>query len=439
MDGIADNELSASPRLSAEAKKDGLSIVRGKSVIVIGAGVVGIHAALALLRKGFSVTLLEASRPAAGASFGNAGTLVELAIPTAQPGMTRKIPGWLLNPNGPLVIRAKRLPAALPWLTRYWLAASRRQFFSTARAAHTLQRSTLAGWRAALGEHNYRRFVRETGQVHLWEGPAAPPARSIEIEIRTELGIESQPLSAQDLRRIFPGISEIACFGLLLPSNSLSINPGAMVQALADTFIAEGGRLVLEAVHRLWPGDSGCWNVMTNFGQHRADSIVMAAGMWSERLLRPLGLRIPLESERGYHAILRGSGLNLRMPIMNKSRYFGLCSMEDGLRVSGTVEIAGMDAAPDLDRAKGLAVHARRLFPDISGEEVYWMGHRPSLPDGLPMIGPVAKYPGLNLCFAHGHSGLTAAPESAKLLADLMTGGMPAIDPQPYNPGRYID
>ncbi len=424
--------------MSGTAIADASSRARGKSVIVIGAGVVGLHAALALLRKGFSVTVLEASRPAAGASYGNAGTLVELAIPTAQPGMTQKIPGWLLNPNGPLVIRARRLPAALPWVTRYWLAASRRQFFKTAQAAHALQRTTLTGWRAALGDRDYHRFVRETGQVHLWEGPGTLPPRSIETEVRKKLGIESEPLSAEDLRRLFPGISKIASFGIMLPSNSLSVNPGAMVQALADTFIAEGGKLALEAVHRLWPGESGNWSVMTNFGQHRADGIVMAAGIWSERLLRPMGLRIPLESERGYHAILPGSGLNLPMPIMNKSGYFGLCSLEDGLRVSGTVEIAGLDAAPDLGRAKGLAAHARRLFPDTGGEEIYWMGHRPSLPDGLPMIGAVSRYPGLHLCFAHGHSGLTAAPESARLLADLMVGNAPAIDARPYDPARYI-
>lgn len=211
-----------------------------------------------------------------------------------------------------------------------------------------------------------------------------------------------------------------------------------MGQALANTFVAEGGALLIEVVHRAWPDESGRWTVMTNFWQHRADSIVMAAGIWSERLLRPLGLRIPLESERGYHAILRGAALNLPMPIMNKSGYFGLCSLEDGLRISGTVEIAGLDAAPAFDRAKGLAANARRLFPDVRGEEIYWMGHRPSLPDGLPMIGPVARYPGLNLCFGHGHSGLTAAPESAQLLANLMAGNTPAIDFRPYDPARYV-
>lgn len=436
MDGTAWGKPA--PHTPGDKGAGGQPNARGKSVIVIGAGVVGLHAALALLKKGFSTTVLEASRPAAGASYGNAGTLVELAIPTAQPGMTRKIPGWLLNPNGPLVIRARRLPAALPWLTRYWLAANRTRFFATARAAHALQKPTLSGWRVALGDQLYQRFIRGTGQVHLWEGPGAPSPRSIETEVRATLGIESHALTAQDLRRYFPGISDAASFGLLLPSNSLSVNPGAMVQALADIFVANGGKLVLEAAHRLWPDESGRWNVMTNFGQQSADCIVMAAGMWSERLLRPLGLRIPMESERGYHAVLRGSGLDLPMPIMNKTRYFGLCSLEDGLRVSGTVEIAGMDAAPDLDRAKGLVAHARKLFPDIGGDQVYWMGHRPSLPDGLPMIGPVSRYPGLNLCFAHGHSGLTAAPGSARLLADLMTGEMPAIDPSPYSPGRYV-
>ena len=250
--------------------------------------------------------------------------------------------------------------------------------------------------------------------------------------------LNHKPLSKSALQRLYPGISDRVSRGLLLPGNAHSVNPGAMVQALADRFKSEGGHIIVESVLRIWRDGSSGWTVMTNFGNHRSDGVVMAAGIWSDQLLRPLGLRVPMESERGYHAVVRTSSIELSMPILNKSRYFGLCSMDDGLRVSGTVEIAGLNASPDLARAKTLARQACELFPDLGGEEIYWMGHRPSLPDGLPMIGPVHGHPGLNLCFGHGHSGLTAAPQSGKLLAELMCNEQVTVDPEPYSPARFL-
>lgn len=177
---------------------------------------------------------------------------------------------------------------------------------------------------------------------------------------------------------------------------------------------------------------------MTDLGNHSSDAVVVAAGAWSGRLLAPLGVTIPLETERGYHAMLRNPSIRLGMPILNKSRYFGVSSMSDGLRISGTVEIAGLDAPPTLRRAKVLVTQAKRLFPELSfDDETYWMGHRPSIPDGLPAIGEIRGQPGLFACFGHGHSGLTAAPASGQLLAQLVAGERPAIDPGAYSPARF--
>jgi glycine/D-amino acid oxidase-like deaminating enzyme len=142
-----------------------------------------------------------------------------------------------------------------------------------------------------------------------------------------------------------------------------------------------------------------------------------------------------MESERGYHAVVPAPLIELSMPILNESRYFCLCSMDDGLHISGTVEIAGLSASPNVTHAKTLAQQACELFLNLDSEEIYWMGHRPSFPDGLPMIGPVHGHPGLNLCFGHGHSGLTAAPQSGQLLAELMCNEQATVDPEPYFPG----
>ena len=178
--------------------------------------------------------------------------------------------------------------------------------------------------------------------------------------------------------------------------------------------------------------------VITGTANHRARRVVVAAGAWSRRLLAPLGLSLPLEAERGYHAMLPDPSIALPMPISVRSRGVGLAPMADGLRAAGTVEIAGLDAPPDEARALRLAEQARALFPGlVHGTPRLWMGPRPGTPDSLPLIGPTGRRPGLFLCCGHGHLGLTSAPASGRLLASLVTGTTPAIDPTPYAPGRF--
>lgn len=410
-----------------------------RRVLVVGAGAVGLSAAIQLQRRGFVVTVVEESSPGSGASYGNSGMLVaDTAIPTFQPGMIWKVPRWLADPLGPLTVKAGYLPRALPWLWRYLRSGTRHGVFQAAEALRALHHSTLRGWRDNVGDQAMSRLTRHDGQVYLWEGMKTPPARSLEDEVRAHFGIASEALGADQIRQYFPGISRDVTHGLLIPGNGHTVDPRGLVAALADTFQREGnGHLLRERVLRIW-SDDGRWTVMTNLGNHGSDAVVIAAGAWSGRLLAPLGVTIPLETERGYHAMLRNPSIRLGMPILNKSRYFGVSSMSDGLRISGTVEIAGLDAPPTLERAKVLVTQAKRLFPELSfDDETYWMGHRPSIPDGLPAIGEIRGQPGLFACFGHGHSGLTAAPASGQLLAQLVAGERPAIDPGAYSPARF--
>ncbi len=189
---------------------------------------------------------------------------------------------------------------------------------------------------------------------------------------------------------------------------------------------------------KLVPCPGQRWMVLSNTGNHAADSVVLAGGAFAGALLAPLGLKLPLETERGYHAHLPAPSIELRLPIMQKSRGFGLTPMEDGLRAAGTVEIAGLEAPPDERRAALLETQAKRLFPDLrTGPARLWMGFRPSFPDSLPVLGPAPGHPGLFLCFGHGHFGMTAGPPSGKLVARMIAGVAPPIDPAPYAAARF--
>jgi glycine/D-amino acid oxidase-like deaminating enzyme len=408
-------------------------------VLVIGAGVVGLSTALYLQRAGMQVSVIDPLGPAGGASFGNAGMLSpDTATPIAMPGMLRKVPGWLRDPLGPLAIRPSYFPRALPWLLQWVKAGQLQRVLAVSDAMRALHRDTLACWRDLLGDALYHDLIRPSGQVHVWEDDDSSPTEAIDRQIRERHGIASQVLTADDLRQMFPGIARNITRGLHLPGNGHTVSPQRIVRSLAELFRASGGDIVAERAMKLIPRDGGGYMVMTNTANRNADHVVVAAGAWSGQLLSPLGIRVPLETERGYHAMLFSPSVQLHIPISSKTRAFFMTPMEDGLRVAGTVEIAGLDAPPDERRARILVDHARRLFPALQASDIrYWMGFRPSTPDSLPILGPATQRPGLYFAFGHGHFGMSGGPPSGRLLARLITGQSPGIDPAPYSAQRF--
>ena len=407
--------------------------------IVLGAGVAGLSTALYLQRAGVSVAVIDPLPLAGGASFGNAGLLSpDTAVPIALPGMLRKVPGWLADPTGPLSIRPSYFPRALPWLLR-WIESGRLQrVLAISDAMRALHRESLNCWQELLGPVLYRDLIRPVGQVQVWEGNADSASAGVERQVRERHGIRADELTADDLRQMFPGIARDITRGLLVPGNGFTVSPQRSVQTLGELFRQEGGTLINERAMKLIPVEGGGWMVMTNVANRTTEHVVIAGGAWSRQLLDPLGIRVPLETERGYHAMLFDPEVMPSLPISNKTRSFGVTPMEDGLRVAGTVEIAGLDAPPNEERAKVLVQHAKRMFPALSGERVrYWMGFRPSTPDSLPILGPAQGRPGLHFVFGHGHFGMTGGPPSGRLVSRLITGQSPGIDPAPYAAQRF--
>ena len=407
--------------------------------IVIGAGVVGLSTALYLRRAGTAVVVIDPLPPAGGASFGNAGLLSpDTAVPIALPGMLRKVPGWLTDPLGPLSVRPSYFPRALPWLLRWIRSGQLQRVMAISDAMRALHRETLVCWQELLGAPLYRELIRPIGQVHVWEGEGDSANAQVEQQVRDRHGIRTETLTADDLRQMFPGIARDVTRGLLTPGNGFTVSPQRSGRTLGELFQQEGGELINERAMKLIPREGGGWMVMTNIANRSADHVVIAAGAWSRQLLDPLGISVPLETERGYHAMLFDPEVMPALPISNKTRAFGVTPMEDGLRVAGTVEIAGLDAPPNEERAKALVQHARRMFPALTGSQVrYWMGFRPSTPDSLPVLGPASGRPGLHFAFGHGHFGMTGGPPSGRLVAQLITGQPTGIDAAPYAAQRF--
>lgn len=409
-----------------------------RSVIVLGAGIAGLSAALPLLRDGFEVSVIDPLPPPGGASFGNAGLVsAETVVPIALPGMLQQVPKWLTDPLGPLSVRPTYLPRAASWLLR-WIEAGRPgRVLAISDAMKALHSPTHDCWRSLLGE-SYDALIKVEGHLQLWDETEETATAAVERRLRERHGVESRLLSRDEVLALLPGLSPQAVGrAILIPGNGQTVSPARAVGQIVRQFEREGGRLLAERALKLLPGGGG-WTVMTNIANHRAARVVVASGAWSDTLLEPLGISVPLETERGYHAALPAPSLSPRLPILHKTRGLGLTPMDGELRVAGTVEIAGRDRAPNEGRARILIDHARDLFPGLeSGPPRLWMGCRPSTPDSLPILGPVAEHEGLFLCFGHGHFGMTGGPPSGRLVAALVAGRRPFLDPAPYSIARF--
>ena len=407
------------------------------ATVVLGAGVVGLSTALYLQRSGHSVTVIDPMPPAGGTSYGNSGLISsDTAVPIALPGMLKKVPGWLADRNGPLIVRPSYLPRALPWLLR-WIAASRMsRVLEISDAMRALHRGALDCWREMLGPEHFADLIRPVGQIRVWEGEGAGSA--IEMQLCERHGIRAQPLNGDDLRQIYPEIAPDIKRGLLLPGNAYTISPQRLVRTLGKLLVEAGGAIVAERTLKIIPRVGGGYTLMNNISNRVAQRVVVATGAWTRELLDPLGMPVPLETERGYHLMMPAPSITLPVPMSIKNRGFGLTSMEDGMRASGTVEIGGLHAPPDERRATVLMTHVKRVFPTLqTGEPSLWMGHRPSTPDSLPILGVAPRFPGLFLAFGHGHFGMTGGPPSGRLVAQLINGEKPGIDPAPYSCSRF--
>jgi len=414
------------------------SETKPKKIAVIGAGIVGVSAALYLQRDGHAVTLIDREGPAAGASYGNAGGVVNAATaPLGMPGLLRRVPAMLMDPQGPLVLRWRYLPAIAPWLLRLLLASRRSRVEHIADALVALNAGVEAAWRSLAEQAGIGDLLRPVGWLKVYETDKGFAATAAERDLMARRGVPFEILNADELRQLEPGLAPIFKHGFFMPGCLFVANPGRAVQRLAEDFVRRGGQLEIRRVAG-FTLEGRPYRVETDGGDGlETDAIVLAAGAWSRRLARQLGAFVALDTERGYHLMLPSLADALRRPVVQSEQSFMLSPMEQGTRLTSQVEFAGLEAPPDFRRVRGLLRAAKRMLPALETEErSAWLGFRPSMPDSLPVVGPVDGLPDVYLGFGHGHLGLTQGPVTGRILADLVAGRDPGIDLAPYRAGR---
>lgn len=410
-----------------------------KTAAVIGGGIVGICTALSLQERGLTVTLMDPNGPAEAASYGNAGVISTWScIPQSMPGLWKNVPKWLLDPEGPVSLRWSYLPQLLPWLVRFFAAGQKSRIPEIADAMLALHRPTVDMYRQHLAGTGHEDLVRDSMYVYAYRDPEKANLDGYEWQLRKERGTPLERIDAATLHDVEPAISNDYKAAILIKGQGRALDPGKIGKVLFEKFQSRGGVFLQTKVVGLKPLDGGRVQIETTDGVHDFDRAILSAGPWSAQILKGHGLKVPLESERGYHIIFKDPGVTVNNSIMVTDSKFVASSMNMGLRCAGTAEFAGLDHPPDYRRAHILAGPAKRLLPGLNTEaREVWMGQRPSFPDNLPMIGAVPGLPGVIAAFGHGHLGLTAAPMTGRIAAGLAVGETPNIKMTPYAVGRF--
>jgi len=409
-------------------------------VLVLGAGMVGVGAALHLQKRGRDVILVDKHEFAGeGTSFGNAG-LIECAsvFPYMFPRDFGQILQYAMNRAPQVRYSFSDLPSYLPWVVRYFLASSPDRALHSAMAELPLIRRSLIEHEMLIAEAEVPELLRRTGWIKLFRSDATLTTALRDFERAKQYGVEGEVLDGKAIATREPNLTGEFAGAIHWPAPGFVPDPGGLAKAYAALFKRKGGRFFVGDARTL-EQQAGGWRVGGSSGAVVAREVVVALGPWSDLVFRPLGYSIPLGVKRGYHLHLapRGNAV-LNHPVLDSDLGYLLAPMNRGVRLTTGVEFARRDAPPTPIQLQRALPRAHALFPLGDAVDAKpWIGARPCLPDMLPVIGKAPRHAGLWFDFGHQHHGLTLGPATGRLLAEMMTGETPFADPKPFAVERF--
>lgn len=409
-------------------------------VTIIGAGAIGVVAAFELIKAGHPVRIIDRLPPGEGCSFGNAGVFAaSSAQPLATPKTMLKVPGYLMDPMGPLHIRMRYLPGLLPWLTRFGWHGLFGDKQAATTAMHNLIASSVDDYVRIAAEIGASDLVRTNGWIYAYHSEAERQANKAVLDANAARGFSYEALDAQALRERLPGIADGYVGGDHAHGIGHTVDPGGLVKAVAEVVKRLGGEIIEADVIDIERDGGNVSKLTTSAGNMPVDRLVIAAGAYSARLSALIGEPFPLETERGYHAFFMGQTLDHEIPVVDFKLKAVVTPMRNGVRAAGTVEFASLDAPESDVRASNVRAMARRMFPglDENGDISTWLGRRPTLPDSLPVIDNARRAGNVVYAFGHQHVGLTAAPATARLVRQLVQGEKPNQDISAFRADRF--
>ena len=363
-------------------------------------------------------------------------TIADYAVmPVGTPSVLMDLPSLLFNRNSPLAIRPGALAALTPWLTRFALQSLPGPARRNGQAIAGLLAGATPLWRDLAGKIGALDLFEDRGCLYLYETAAAFRAAEADMAARRNLGVEVELITPATLTALEPDLPEVAGGAAFFPGSGFLTDPGAMMDRLRLVTMQHAGFLSGQ-VDRLTRQIDGVILEGDGFRLH-ARQVILATGAHGKALAAMAGDTVPLETERGYHVEWDMPYPAISRPCCPTARGFYFCPMQGRLRVAGTVELGGLTAPPSQHRIDRLIEGARAFFPLLGEPDRTWLGFRPSMPDSLPVISPSRGGADVILAFGHGHIGVTLAPITARIVADLVAGRTPERDITAFRPNRF--
>ncbi len=408
-------------------------------VIVLGAGMVGVSAALHLQARGRDVALVDRRGPGLETSFGNAGLIERSSIfPYVFPRDPKRLVRYALNLLPEAHYHLTALPAIAPWLLRYWRASAPEQVARSIAGRRPLIERSLAEHEALIQQAGAGALLHHTGWIKLFRSEETLAHGVGDAEKLRAYGLHIDILDGKGVAQREPSLAIVAG-GVHYRDTAFVSDPGALAKAYADLFLSRGGRFLQGDALTLEQEPAGGWSVAGAEGRIAAPDAVLALGPWSDQIFRRYGYEMPFGFKRGYHMHYAAQpGASLHHPILDADNGFLLAPMNRGVRLTSGAEFAPRDAPPTPVQIEKCEPIARTLFPlGAALDRAPWKGARPCLPDMLPVLGQAPRHKGLWFDFGHAHHGLTLGPVTGRLLAEMMTGETPFADPAPYRADRF--
>lgn len=409
------------------------------NIAVIGAGIVGLNIAHALADDGHRVTIIDREGAAAGTSQGNAGWIAHTDItPLASPKIMRQVPKFLADPLGPLAIRPSYALQALPWLVRFMLAARPAAYQRSMAGLIALQSLALPAWEKRSAALGLKHLIHHRGGLHVFDDASMFARMQPIFTQQKEMGVDLHLIERSEIRQLEPHLSDRFTHAAFIENTAHVADPRVITVALFDAAMARGIAFHKAEVVHIDPAGAPELR-FADGGKMTVDYIVLAAGVWSKNLLASLGENVPLESERGYNVSFPGITHVLSRPVAFEGHGFVATGLDSGLRIGGAVEFAGLKASPNHNRTRALHRKAADFIAGVPEFETgtVWMGHRPSLPDSLPVIGRAVRNARILMAFGHGHYGLTQSAATADLVAALVADRPAGLDLSAYSAQRF--
>ena len=411
-----------------------------KHIAVIGAGIVGISAAVALQRRGFAVSLIDRKEPARETSYGNTGVITRYAItPANDPSIWKVLPTYLRNDHPAMRYRPTYVAANLAWFIRFLAGATAANTAPRSKALDVLLDLSCRLHREWIIEAGSSERFRDNGTLKLWRNESNRAKVEASHRAMAKIGLDAPVLDRQDISALEPDIAPIFALGLFNKHNASVNNPGKVGSAYAAMFAAHGGKIIQDECRRLEQCDGEAWKIHLTTATITVDAVVLALGPWSADVLKTLGYNVPLAFERGYHQEFRSpKDRKLSRPIYDCDNYYLMTPVENGIRVTTGVEFAHRDAPSNYSQRDAVVPRAREIIP--FGEPIAepWRGSRPTLPDCLPVIGEAPRHKNLWLGFGHQHIGFTTGPATGHILAGMIAKQDPPFNVSAFRPERYL-